>query len=99
VVDRCRSAVIDESETDQTSSQDRRPCEVVSHTPGHSTLLNINAPLQLGGRSNHKVKYPDGVTRQGFDGCIKNLYHNGQVSGRFYIASTVDRRVKPASYW
>ena len=62
MVDRCRSAVIDESETDQTSSQDRRPCEVVSHTPGHSTLLNINAPLQLGGRSNHKIKYPDGVT-------------------------------------
>jgi len=80
VVDRCESAVIVESETEQTSSQDRRSCEVISQTPGHSTLVSVNAPLQLGGRSHVKVKYPDDVVPDGFDGCIKNLYHNGQVS-------------------
>ena len=79
MVDRCNSAVIVKSETEQTSSQDRRACEVISQTPGHSTLVSVNAPLQLGGRSNLKVKHPDGVVRDGFDGCIKNLYHNGQV--------------------
>ena len=79
MVDRCKSAVTVESETGRTSSQDRRPCEVVAQTPGISTLVSVNAPLQLGGRSNVKVKYPDNVVRDGFDGCIKNLYHNGQV--------------------
>ena len=80
MVDRCTSAVVAESETQQTSVQDRRPCEVISQTPGYSTLVSVNAPLQLGGRSNPKVRYPDSVIRDGFDGCIKNLYHNGQVS-------------------
>ena len=74
------------SQTGRTLSQDRRPCEVVSQTPGLSTLVSVNAPLQLGGRSNVKVThpdvkvmYPDSVIRDGFDGCIKNLYHYGQV--------------------
>jgi len=82
MVDRCESAgVIDESETGQTSSHDdRRPCELISTTPGHSTIINVNAPLQLGGRSNFKVRYPDNVIRDGFNGCIKNLRHNGLVS-------------------
>ena len=80
MVDRCKSAVVMESETGRTSSQDRRACEVLSQTPGHSTLVSVNAPLQLGGRSDVKVKYPDNVIRDGFDGCIKNLYHNGEVS-------------------
>ena len=79
MVDRCKSAVIVEPETGQTSSQDRRACQVISQTPGHSSLISVNAPLQLGGMSNVKVKYPDDVIRDGFDGCIKNLYHNGQV--------------------
>ena len=80
VVDRCKSAVIAESMGGQTSSQDRRPCDVISRTPGPSTLISVNAPLQLGGRSSVKVKYPNNVIRDGFDGCIKNFMHNGQVS-------------------
>ena len=40
-----------------------------------------NTPLQLGGRSNPNIDFPMAVTDVHFDGCIKNLIHDGQVSG------------------
>ncbi len=80
VVDQCKSAVIYENENDQTSIEDREPCEVVEVTNGDNIYINVNTPLQLGGRSNPFIAFPENVILQGFDGCVKNLMHNGEVS-------------------
>jgi len=79
VVDGCDVANIDETDTTQTSQEDRRACEAVSETPGDGHYLSISTPLQLGGRSNSDILYPQNVIQHGFTGCIKNLVHNGQV--------------------
>lgn len=79
VVDGCDVAGIAESDTAQTSTEDRRACEAVSETPGDGRYLSISTPLQLGGRSNTDIKHPPNVAHDGFTGCIKNLVHNGQV--------------------
>ena len=86
VVDRCESAVIVESETGHTSSQDRRPCEVVSRTPGHATFVSVNAPLELGGRSSLKVtKVKDTIhprQRQRASPAWRKVKLQGQVPGQ-----------------
>lgn len=80
VVDRCVAAAVVESSRDEAQPiEDRRCCESVGETPGHGRLLTVNGPLQLAGRSNTRTKYPGNVIRDGFNGCIKNLLHNGQV--------------------
>ena len=79
VVDQCESAVIQENENSQTSHHDKRPCEAKGETPGNNKYLNVNTPLELGGRSTPFVSYPRDVTDQGFKGCIKNVIHNGEV--------------------
>jgi len=79
VVDGCDVAGIEESDTVETSAEDRRACEAVSETPGEGRYLSSSSPLQLGGRSNSKIKYPQNVARDGFNGCIKNFVHNGKV--------------------
>lgn len=81
VVDRCESAIIRENENSQTSQEDRRPCEAQGETPGHNKYINVNTPLELGGRSNPYVSYPRDVPEKGFDGCIKNVIHDGEVCG------------------
>lgn len=79
VVDRCEITSVMENENVQTSVEDRRACEASSETPGENKYINVNTPLQLGGRSNIKVKYPPNVHKEGFHGCIKNFIHNGEV--------------------
>ncbi len=80
VVDRCEAATVAEIDNDLTSSvEDRRACEAVGKTPGDGRLLTVNGPLQLGGRSNPRSKYPNNILKDGFNGCIKNFMHNGQV--------------------
>jgi len=69
-----------ETDIDESSVEDRRACELVTETPGDGRMLNVNGPLQLGGKSNQRTKYPGGVLRDGFNGCIKNFFHNGQVT-------------------
>jgi len=81
VVDRCEAAKTIEPENSLTSLQDRRACEAVGETPGDARYLNISAPLQLGGRINAEVATnPVGLTKKGFNGCIKNFVHDGEVS-------------------
>jgi Laminin G domain len=77
VIDRCLAAKI--TENDHSSSEDRRPCEATGQTPGDSELLNVMSPLQLGGRVHQLSPYPTHAGRDGFNGCIKNLFHNNQV--------------------
>ena len=87
VVDSCASAVINENENVQTSSEDRRPCEAISVTPGDNKYININTPLQLGGISDLKNDFVKKILASGahgFSGCIKNVIHNGEVSNESY---------------
>jgi len=77
VIDRCDSATT--RETDDAWTEDRRPCEAVSDTPGDAEHVNVILPLQLGGRMRPEAEYPRHVIRDGFRGCVKNLVHNGQV--------------------
>ncbi len=80
VVDDCSSATINENEYDGTFEEDRAPCETERTTPGENRFINVNTPLQLGGRSNPNIAFPSNVMEQGFDGCVKNLVHDGLVS-------------------
>lgn len=77
VIDRCDSATV--TETDETSIEDRRPCEAVGETPGDAEQVNVVLPLQLGGRMRPSARYPPHVIREGFRGCLRNVVHNGQV--------------------
>ncbi len=77
MVDSCRNAVINENLTD--SSLDTSACKVTGELPGDNFLLDVIAPLEVGGRSNPNIGYPPGINDQGFDGCIKNLRVNGEV--------------------
>ncbi len=61
------------------SLEDRSPCEAEVEIPGERNLLSVFTPLQLGGRSNSRVNYPARLTAPGFNGCIRNLRHNGEV--------------------
>ena len=83
MVDLCGASSIVENENQQTSFEDRSACEVIAETPGDNKYINVNTPLQLGGRSKATtVTYPRNVMDLGFDGCVKNLIHNGQVGAR-----------------
>ena len=92
VVDRCDAATTAAPATAETDSdwssqvvggaggpEDRRACEARGESPGEGRAILVNAPLQLGGRANAKSKYPANVLREGFNGCIKNVIHNGEV--------------------
>jgi hypothetical protein len=88
VIDNCGSAVINENENVQTSSEDRRPCEAISETPGEHKYINMNTPLQLGGLADMKndfVKKILSSNAKGFDGCVKNVVHNGEVCRLYEI--------------
>jgi hypothetical protein len=52
---------------------DRSKCEVIGSTPGENMFLNVNAPLQMGGRY---TNVPSGITTNKFSGCVRNLRHN-----------------------
>lgn len=73
VVDYCRAV-----KAEQDVQADTRPCRVTGRTPGENTFLNVNTLLQLGGRYSTPA-YPQGITTKGFNGCIRNLVHNGKV--------------------
>lgn len=77
LVDRCETAI--RQENLQISTQDRKPCEVIDSTPGVNKYINVNTPLQLGGLASYDFKVPADITRDKFDGCMKNLVHNGEV--------------------
>jgi len=76
IVDHCSSAVLDE--TIERSVEDRSGCDFKAVVPGEKFLL-APMPVQLGGRVSAPARYPSGLTDSGFDGCIKNLIHNGEV--------------------
>ncbi|WAR12271.1 CADN-like protein, partial [Mya arenaria] len=62
----------------QDSAVDRSPCEVTGSSPGDNMFLNVNAMLQLGGRY-ATPSYPTAVRGNRYQGCVRNLVHNGQL--------------------
>ena len=64
VVDRCEVTTTSDRSEDYSLTEDRRACEASSEIVGDKKYLNINAPLQLGGRANSKLQispeYPEG---------------------------------------
>ena len=73
-VDYCK----DIQPTTDSIVEDRSPCEMTKSTPGENKFLNINGPLQLGGRYT-TPNLPAGITTNKFDGCVRNLKHNKEV--------------------
>ena len=76
VVDHCADPDIEENIANST--EDRSKCEAKGEMGGEHFLLNVNTPLQLGGRANPSVNYPSSLGGS-YTGCIKNLRHNGLV--------------------
>ena len=72
-MDNCRSV-----RPEQDVQVDTTPCRIKARTPGENTFLNVNTLLQLGGRY-ASPPYPPGITHKKFDGCIRNVVHNGKV--------------------
>ena len=79
MVDACRNAVIDENLKESVLNTDT--CKVSDVLPRDDFLLDVMTPLEVGGRSKPDINYPPGIAGQGFNGCIKNIRVNGQVSG------------------
>ena len=75
IADYCKSSSF---ESASESKEDRLPCEVSAATRGRNKYLNVNTMLQMGGRY-IEPPYPTGITTDRFYGCIRNLFHNGEV--------------------
>lgn len=68
---------------DTHSLPDRGRCQAVGIVPGENRMLNVATLLELGGRHRADVWWPAEVsTRGGYEGCVRNLKHNGKVSYR-----------------
>lgn len=85
MVDYCKSADISELEDGTPPEFDDSSCQARGTIPPFNEYLNVNTPLQVGGRfvqefdptHYHWQAMPYG---KGFDGCIRNLFHNSKVN-------------------
>jgi hypothetical protein len=75
VIDNCDNSIVNENIND--SNADRSMCEVNVMIPGENLRLQLDTPLELGGRSHPNVNFPDLEMQQGFDGCVRNVWQNG----------------------
>ncbi|XP_017766893.1 PREDICTED: neural-cadherin isoform X1 [Eufriesea mexicana] len=84
IIDFCKSADISEAEDGTHPEFNDTSCQAQGTIPPFNEYLNVNAPLQIGGLyveqfdpTHYKWKHmPFG---KGFDGCIKNLFHNSKL--------------------
>lgn len=98
-MDNCRSADITELEDGSHPEFDDSSCQAQGTIPPFNEYLNINSPLQIGGRyvqdfdpTHYHWQYaPYG---KGFDGCIKNVYHNSKVSNSSAPCSVEGKKTK-----
>ncbi|XP_076325233.1 neural cadherin isoform X1 [Tachypleus tridentatus] len=77
-VDDCIHAEITDSETPKFDSSG---CEGHGTIPPFNEFLNVNSPLQIGG-VHHKIlnfTWQYQHTREGFEGCIRNVFHNSEM--------------------
>lgn len=73
IVDHCKDAIVEENIENSTESDNG--CKISTDLKlSRNYLDNIN-PFQLGGRKS--TSYPSGITKNGFNGCMKNVRHNG----------------------
>ncbi|XP_071958459.1 neural-cadherin-like [Antedon mediterranea] len=80
VVDHCLSAKSTISEVGSVSTIDDSSCRITGTVTGTSRLLNVNTPLQLGGRATSGWDYSSVTfSNTGFDGCIRNLIQDGKL--------------------
>jgi len=75
IVDHCSNA--NYVETLNSFSMDRSLCEASGYVPKEKFLLNVAAPLQLGGRSD--TSFNANLKTTSLTGCVRNLQHNGEV--------------------
>ncbi|CAD5116989.1 DgyrCDS5823 [Dimorphilus gyrociliatus] len=87
IIDSCRALTGEKNDFDNEVVNSI--CEQSARLPGTMKLLNVNTPLQLGGRAtDHRTpSYPHQVYKYGFKGCIKELQHNGKLYD-LYIGDT-----------
>ena len=82
-LDDCKEALIPDDDTSLIGNS-RSTCQDSQFTPGENRFLNVASMLELGGRNSmDKSWWPaevDSKARTGFDGCVKSLQHNGEVS-------------------
>ncbi|CAD5119447.1 unnamed protein product [Dimorphilus gyrociliatus] len=75
MVDNCKDASVDENIDNSTENDSG--CKSFKDVITSRSYLDNNNPLQLGGRKS--VNFPAGIVKNGFNGCMKNLRHNGVV--------------------
>ncbi|KAK6174384.1 hypothetical protein SNE40_017672 [Patella caerulea] len=75
IVDRCEVV-----ERKNEIAIDDEACRKFGETPNANMFLNVNTMLQIGGRAQTDPQFkPVGITSSKFNGCVKNLRHNGQI--------------------
>lgn len=83
VVDDCEEAQIPDTDTSSVIGA-RANCKDTKTTPGENRFLNVATLLELGGRARGgNAWWPQEVqakSRRPYDGCVRNLKHNGEVS-------------------
>ena len=78
MVDHCSASQV--TEQINGTDSDRKACEATGSTPREPVFLDVSTPLQLGGRYISGSNGPTGITNNEFNGCIRNVWHNGMVS-------------------
>ncbi|KAG8315999.1 beta-catenin binding [Homalodisca vitripennis] len=84
VIDLCKSRSSDLVDRDW-SLADSYHCLASSPLPLFNVQLNLDTPLQLGGVHSHnfrpsEYRWTSTPRFKGFDGCIRNVLYNGEVS-------------------
>uniref|UniRef100_T1DFT0 Putative cadherin n=1 Tax=Cupiennius salei TaxID=6928 RepID=T1DFT0_CUPSA len=79
VIDNCQKAKIEDSDPPKIN---RSRCEAKANIPPFNEFLNVNTPLQLGGVHHQYLtdyRWQHQHTREGFEGCLKNVIHNSEM--------------------
>ncbi|XP_070157602.1 neural-cadherin isoform X7 [Polyergus mexicanus] len=84
IIDYCKSADISELEDGSPPEFNDTSCQATGTVPPFNEYLNVNAPLQIGGLyveqfDPQHYKWKHMPVGKGFDGCIKNLFHNSKL--------------------
>ncbi|XP_037038290.1 neural-cadherin isoform X5 [Bradysia coprophila] len=84
VVDYCKSAEVSELEDGTGPEFDDSSCQARGLIRPFHEYLNVNSPLQIGGLYREpfeqgQYKWDYMPTGKGFDGCIRNVFHNSKL--------------------
>lgn len=102
VIDNCQKAKIEDSDPPKIN---RSRCETKMQIPPFNEFLNVNTPMQLGGVHHQYLtdyRWQHQHTREGFEGCIKNVIHNSEASSvllHILIATIESQRLSELYDW